>query len=84
MKAVSSPIIRRGGALGVVQPRPKEERYTRHARQIESEIMVFLGSRAVEEEVLKTKMTGASSDLMGASTLALDYCAIFGMTPLWQ
>jgi cell division protease FtsH len=78
-RIIKATIIRRGGALGVVQPRPKEERYTRHARQIESEIMVFLGSRAVEEEVLKTKMTGASSDLMGASTLALDYCAIFGM-----
>src|SRR5262245_57781974 len=78
-RIIKATIIRRGGALGVVQPRPKEERYTRHARQIESEIMVFLGSRAVEEEMLKTKMTGASSDLMGASTLALDYCAYFGM-----
>ena len=78
-RIIKATIIRRGGALGVVQPRPKEERYTRHARQIESEIMVFLGSRAVEEEMLKTKMTGASSDLMAASSLALDYCAIFGM-----
>ena len=78
-RIIKATIIRRGGALGVVQPRPKEERYTRHARQIESEIMVFLGSRAVEEEVLHTKMTGASSDLMGASSLALDYCASLGM-----
>jgi cell division protease FtsH len=78
-RIIKATIIRRGGALGVVQPRPKEERYTRHARQIESEIMVFLGSRAVEEEMLHTKMTGASSDLMGASSLALDYCASLGM-----
>jgi cell division protease FtsH len=78
-RIIKATIIRRGGALGVVQPRPKEERYTRHARQIESEIMVFLGSRAVEEEFLHTKMTGASSDLMGASSLALDYCASLGM-----
>jgi cell division protease FtsH len=78
-RIIKATIIRRGGALGVVQPRPREERYTRHARQIESEIMVFLGSRAVEEEMLRTKMTGASSDLMAASSLALDYCAIFGM-----
>jgi hypothetical protein len=29
--------------------------------------------------MLHTKMTGASSDLMGASSLALDYCASLGM-----
>ena len=72
-------IIRRGGALGVVQPRPREERYTRHARQIETNIMTFLGSRAVEEEILHTKMTGASSDLVAASSLALSYCGMLGM-----
>ena len=41
--------------------------------------MVGLGSRAVEEIFLDTKMTGASSDLMGASSAALAYCAYFGM-----
>src|SRR4029079_17230321 len=55
-RVIKATIIRRGDALGVVQPRPKEERYTRHARQIETEIMTFLGSRAVEEVVLGTKM----------------------------
>ncbi len=78
-RILKATIIRRGGALGVVQPRPREERYTRHARQIETNIMMFLGSRAVEEEILKTKMTGASSDLMAASSLALSYCGILGM-----
>jgi cell division protease FtsH len=78
-RILKATIIRRGGALGVVQPRPREERYTRHARQIETHIMTFLGSRAVEEEILQTKMTGASSDLMAASSLALSYCGILGM-----
>lgn len=78
-RILKATIIRRGGALGVVQPRPREERYTRHARQIETHIMTFLGSRAVEEEILKTKMTGASSDLASASALALSYCGILGM-----
>jgi cell division protease FtsH len=78
-RILKATIIRRGGALGVVQPRPKEERYTRHARQFETEIMTFLGSRAVEEELLGTKMTGASSDLINASQLALVYCANLGM-----
>jgi cell division protease FtsH len=78
-RILKATIIRRGGALGVVQPRPREERYTRHARQIETQIMTFLGSRAVEEELLHTKMTGASSDLQAASQLALSYCGLLGM-----
>ena len=78
-RILKATIIRRGGALGVVQPRPREERYTRHARQIETHIMTFLGSRAVEEEILGTKMTGASSDLVAASSLALSYCGMLGM-----
>ena len=78
-RILKATIVRRGGALGVVQPRPREERYTRHARQIETHIMTFLGSRAVEEEILHTKMTGASSDLVAASSLALSYCGMLGM-----
>jgi cell division protease FtsH len=78
-RVIKATIIRRGDALGVVQPRPKEERYTRHARQIETEIMTFLGSRAVEEVVLGTKMAGASSDLAAATQLAMSYCAQLGM-----
>ena len=37
--------------------------------------MVSLGSRAVEEVVLGTKMTGASHDLQSATNLALTYCS---------
>jgi cell division protease FtsH len=78
-RVIKATIIRRGGALGVVQPVPKEERYTRHARQFETEIMTFLGSRAVEEVMLGTKMAGASSDLENATRIALSYCAVLGM-----
>ena len=78
-RILKATIIRRGDALGVVQPRPREERYTHHARQIETDIMTFLGSRAVEEEILATKMTGAGNDLFHASRLALVYCAQLGM-----
>ena len=78
-RVIKATIIRRGGALGVVQPVPKEERYTRHARQLETDIMVSLGSRAVEEEILGTKMTGASSDLVHATQVAMIYCARLGM-----
>ena len=72
-------IIRAGDALGVVQRAPRTERYHRHARQIETDIMVSLGSRAVEEDFLGTKMTGASSDLQNATNQAIVYCAFYGM-----
>ncbi len=78
-RVMKATIIRRGGALGVVSRGEREERYTRHARQIETDIMVSLGSRAVEEEILGTKMAGASSDLVAATQLALQYCAVLGM-----
>jgi cell division protease FtsH len=78
-RVMKATIIRRGGALGVVSRGEREERYTRHARQIESDIMVSLGSRAVEEVILGTKMAGASSDLETATRLALSYCAVLGM-----
>jgi cell division protease FtsH len=78
-RVMKATIIRRGGALGVVSRGEREERYTRHARQIETDIMVSLGSRAVEEEILGTKMAGASSDLVTATQLALSYCAVLGM-----
>ncbi len=78
-RLLKATIIRSGDALGAVQRSEREERYTRHARQIETDIMVSLGSRAVEEEILETKMAGASSDLVSASRLALTYCANLGM-----
>ena len=78
-RVLKASIIRSGDALGVVQRSEREERHTRHARQIETDIMVSLGSRAVEEVILDTKMAGASSDLANASRLALFYCADLGM-----
>jgi cell division protease FtsH len=78
-RIMKASIIRSGDALGVVQTSERDERYTYHARQIEVDIMISLGSRAVEEEILDTKMTGASSDLMNASARALNYCSMLGM-----
>ena len=62
------PAERQGGAPARARP-PDRDRH--HGRRC--------GSRAVEEIFLDTKMTGASSDLMGASSAALAYCADFGM-----
>ena len=72
-------IVRMGDALGVVQRSSREERYTRHAREIETDIMVSLASRAVEEVYLDTKMAGASSDLQTATYLAVTYVGQLGM-----
>ena len=72
-------IVRRGETLGVVTSAEREERFQLHARQIETDIMASLGSRAVEELVLKTKLAGASSDLQSATQQALIYCASLGM-----
>ena len=80
-RTLKATIIRIGDALGLVQRSPKEERYTRHAREIETDIMVSLGSRAVEEVFLGTKMTGAGSDLQTATAHALMYVGAFGMGP---
>jgi ATP-dependent Zn protease len=78
-RILKASIIRAGDALGVVQRTEREERHTLHARQIEVDIMIALGSRAVEEEILGTKMAGASGDLQNASARALAYCAGLGM-----
>jgi cell division protease FtsH len=72
-------IIRMGDALGVVQRSAREERYTRHAKEIETDIMVSLGSRAVEEVILQTRMSGAGSDLQTATYLAMNYVGQLGM-----
>jgi len=72
-------IVRRGETLGVVSRSEREERHQLHARQIEVDIMISLGSRAVEELILGTKLAGASSDLQNATARALMYVASLGM-----
>jgi len=72
-------IIRQGEALGLVSRSEREERFQLHARQIEVDIMISLGSRAVEELILGTKLAGASSDLQAATSRTLTYVARLGM-----
>ena len=80
-RILKASIIRMGDALGVVQRSDREERYTRRAKEIEADIMIALGSRAVEEEFLDTKMTGADSDMQTATYLAMAYVGQHGMGP---
>ncbi len=78
-RILKASIIRSGDALGVVQWSPREERHQLHAKEIETRIMVALGSRAVEETFLGTKTANASHDLESASSAALAYVGRFGM-----
>src|SRR6267143_5001999 len=72
-------IIRMGDAYGVVMPTPKLERHQLHAEEVENDIMVSLGSRAVEEIILKTKTANASADLRNATNRAIAYVGTWGM-----
>ena len=72
-------IIRMGDAYGVVMPTPKEERHQLHAEEVENDIMVSLGSRAVEELILHTKTANAASDLRNATNRAIAYVGSWGM-----
>ena len=72
-------IIRMGDAYGVVMPTPKLERHQLHAQELENDIMVSLGSRAVEELLLHTKTANASADLRHATDRAMAYVGNFGM-----
>jgi ATP-dependent Zn protease len=78
-RILKASIIRSGDALGVVQWSPREERHQLHAKEIETRIMVALGSRAVEDTFLGTKTANASHDLESASHAALAYVGRFGM-----
>jgi cell division protease FtsH len=74
-------IIRRGHALGMVVPKPKEERTSHFRRTVESSIMVFLAGHAIETRYLKDLSTGPSSDLRGATQRAVWYVSQWAMGP---
>ncbi len=79
LRIAKATIIRQGGALGMVAPKPVEERYTQTKEEILAEIQVFLASRAAEELFLGTQLNGVTSDLQVATRLAMAYLGIYGM-----
>lgn len=74
-------IIRRGHALGMVVPKPREERTSMFRRTIESNIMVFLAGHVIETRYLKDLSTGPSSDLQGATMRAIFHVSQWAMGP---
>lgn len=72
-------IVPRRGHLGVVQSKPREEKYTKTEAQFLQDIRVSLGSRAVEEIMLNIKMSGFSGDLQHATAAASEMIGVYGM-----
>ncbi|WP_135554399.1 AAA family ATPase [Paenibacillus cymbidii] len=72
-------IIRRGGALGLAATKPVHERYNHTDSEILAEIQVCLAARAVEEQFLRKKLNGVTSDLQQATQLAGVYLGMYGM-----
>ncbi len=78
-RIVKATIIRHGDALGFVAPKPKEEKHTITATEMEAYMQVCLASRAAEEIFLDLKMSGFSGDLQQATQQAVAYLGFFGM-----
>lgn len=75
-------ILPRGGAAGVTWSLPKDDRHHQSASMLKDLLAQILGGRVVEELIYGTDNvnTGASNDLMKATTIARSYVVEFGMS----
>src|SRR5581483_4105107 len=76
---VQLTIIRHGGALGYMKPKPVEEIYGYSLDELLANLQVSLAGKAAEQVYLGTEYTGASSDLQNATMLSLGIIGIHGM-----
>jgi cell division protease FtsH len=72
-------IIRHGGALGFMAPKPVEEQHTMTKEEIIADIQVTLAARAVEEELLGIQMNGVTSDMAQATIRAAYMVGAYAM-----
>lgn len=72
-------IVPRSGALGMVVSKPWKEIYTATQEDLSRNILLSVGSRAVEELRMGIKMNGFSGDLGQATNVALHMLAAYGM-----
>jgi cell division protease FtsH len=73
-------IIPRGmGALGYTMQAPREDRYLMSRGEIRDRIVVLLGGRVAEEEIIGDISTGAQDDLAQATDLARRMVRELGM-----
>jgi cell division protease FtsH len=73
-------IIPRGRALGGTQQLPEEERHTLSEEYLRDRLVVILGGRAAEKELLKSMSSGAEDDIHQATALARAMVARWGMS----
>jgi cell division protease FtsH len=73
-------IIPRGRALGGTQQLPEEERHTLPEDYLRDRLVVILGGRSAEKELLETMSSGAEDDIHQATTLARAMVARWGMS----
>jgi len=73
-------IIPTGMAAGYAMPQPSEDKMTITKRRMEQEIVGLMGGRAAEYLVLKDITTGASNDIMRATSIARDMVTKYGMS----
>lgn len=73
-------IIPRGRALGGTQQLPEVERHTLPEEYLRDRLVVILGGRTAEKELLETMSSGAEDDIQQATTLARAMVARWGMS----
>ncbi len=73
-------IIPSGMALGVTMQLPEEERHIYREDYIRDRLVVMFGGRTAEEIVFNVVSTGASNDLMQATSLARSMVREWGMS----
>jgi len=78
-RVVQLTIIRHGGALGYMMPKPIEEVWGYSVDELLSDIRVSLAGKAAEQVYLGTEFTGANSDLHKATLLAGAIIGHYGM-----
>jgi cell division protease FtsH len=75
-------ILPSGRALGVTEQLPADERHLYSESYLEDSLAIRLGGRASELLVIGEASTGASSDLGGATDLAVKMVRDWGLSPL--
>lgn len=78
-RLVKLTIIRHGGALGFMQPKPLEEKHVQLKEEIEVKIQVSLASRAAEELFLGSGSSGFYGDLNNATAYAVHIIGDIGL-----
>ncbi len=75
-------ILPAGRALGVTEQLPVDERHLYAESYLQDSLAIRLGGRASELLVIGEASTGASSDLTGATNLAVRMVRDWGLSPL--